>query len=234
MSVNLNFWKYQDDVYLDNAMVYQNACCANNQVEGLEILPIADILKEIAAAFPDWEALDACNYESEHGSFQISTTPQTLRFDCYSMEQADMKRFSSVMSKFGCPLYDPQQGVRFDKIVVYLVDEAGEYQTEAEQALSRLLPGFERITQAVTWEESVQHSKTHPHIQYHAGIHRAKTLTKVTSFMQFGRSWTNRPCQCKTAQLVDEAAAHKLLGELLQKSIGRAVQDFLAQTYYES
>ena len=129
MSIDLNFWKYQKDTYLDNAAVYQKACCDNEQVEGLEALPIEDILKETASAFHDWNGLDVFNYEEREGqgAFQISATPQTVRFDCYSMKQADMKRFSAVMSKFGCPLYDPQLGVRFDKIAAFLIDGAGEY-----------------------------------------------------------------------------------------------------------
>ena len=40
MSIDLNFWKYRSGVYLDNTMVYQKACCDNEQVEGLEHLPI--------------------------------------------------------------------------------------------------------------------------------------------------------------------------------------------------
>ena len=117
------------------------------------------------------------------GSFQISTTSQTVRFDCYSMGPADMKRFSSILSKFGCPLYDPQQGVRFDKLCAFLVDEAGEYKTQVEQSFSRLLPRLELSMQAVTWDEYVQLSKTIKHIKYNAVIHRAKTMTKVTSFI---------------------------------------------------
>lgn len=235
MGVDLNFWKYQNDVYLDNGIVYQNACCNNQKVEGLEVLPVEDILKEIKAAFYDWNMLDPFNYERKEGpgSFQISTTPQTVRFDCYSMEQADMKSFSSIMSKFGCPLYDPQQEVRFDKIAVFLTDEAGEYKTQVEREFSHLLPRLEVITQVVTWDEYVRLSKTLNHMKYNAGIHRAKTLTKVTSFMQFGNACANRPCQCKTAQLEDKEEAHRLLEELLQKSIGRVVNDFLDRTYYE-
>lgn len=234
MSVDLNFWKYQNGLYLDNAMVYQKACCDNEKVEGLENLPIEIILKETATAFREWISLDPFNYEKkEHGSFQISTTPQTIRFDCHSMEQADMKRFSSVLSKFGCSLYDPQQGVRFDKICVFLVDEAGEYKTQVEQEFSRLLPRLEILTQIVTWNEYVHLSKTLKHIQYNAVIHRAKNVTKVTSFMRFGSAWANRPCQCKTSQLADKDQASQLLSELLQKSIGRVVNDFLARTYYE-
>ena len=234
MSVDLSFWKYRSGFYLDNAMVYQKACCDNEQVEGLEHLPIDAILKDTAVAFHEWTSLDPFNYESKGlGSFQISTTSQTVRFDCYSMEQADMKRFSSILSKFGCPLYDPQQGVRFDKLCAFLVDEAGEYKTQVEQIFSRLLPRLEFSTQVVTWDEYVQLSKTLKHIQYNAVIHRAKTMTKVTSFMQFGNSWANRPCQCKTAQLSDKDQTRQLLGELLQKSIERVVKDFLERTYYE-
>ncbi len=215
-------------------MVYQKACCDHEQIEELEHLPIDAILAETAATFHEWTALDPFNYERERsGSFQISTTSQTVRFDCYSMGQTDMKRFSSILSKFGCPLYDPQQGVRFDKLCAFLVDEAGEYETQVEQTFSRLLPHLEFSTQTVTWDKYAQLSKSLRHIQYSAVIHRAKTITKVTSFMQFGNTWANRPCQCKTAQLSDKDQERRLLGELLQKSIERVVNDFLERTYYE-
>lgn len=235
MSIDFNFWKYQNDTYLDNTMVYQNACCNHEKIEGLEVLPIEDILKETASAFHGWKAIDAFNYEKEEGqgSFQITTTPQMVRFDCYSMEQADMKRFSSVMAKFACPLYDPQQGIRFDKIAVFLVDEAGEYQMQVEREFSRLLPRLEVITQVVTWDEYVRLSKELNCIQYNAVIHRAKTVTKVTSFMKFGNAWANRPCQCKTTQLENPQKAHQILEELLQKSMERVVHDFFERTYYE-
>lgn len=235
MSIDLNFWKYQDGTYLDNAAVYRSACCDQEEVEGLALLPIEDILSETASAFQDWNALDAFNFEKKEGegSFQISTTPQTVRFDCYSMERADMKRFSTVMSKFGCPLYDPGQGVRFDKIAVLLVDEAGEYKMQVERAFARLLPRMETAAQVVTWEEYVRLSRELDQIKYNAVIHRAKTMTKVTSFMQFGNAWANRPCQCKTAKLADQETGASVLKELLIKSLERVVADFLERTYYE-
>ena len=234
MSIDLNFWKYKNNIYLDNEIVYQNACCNNGKVDGLEVLPIEDILKEIAEAFHDWNAYNLFNYEKDgQGAFQISTTPQTVRFDCYSMKQVDMKRFSSVMSKFGCPLYDPQQNVRFDKIVAFLIDEASEYKAQAEHQFSCLLPRLEVITQLVSWDECMRLSKGLNCVKYNAIIHRAKTITKVTSYMQFGNGWTNRPCQCKTTLLEEKDKAHQILGELLQKSMERVVNDFLERTYYE-
>lgn len=235
MSIDLNFWKYKRTVYLDNAVVYQKACCDNEEMEELEALPIEDILKEIAIAFHEWNAIDVFNYEQKagQGSFQISTTPQVIRFDCYSMTQAHMKRFSSIMSKFGCPLYDPQLGVRFDKIMIFLRGEVTEYRALAEHEISRLLPNLEIETRIVDWDEFVYLSKTLSCIQYDAYIHRAKTLTKVFSSMKFGKLGPSRPCHCKTALLENKEQEHQILAELLQKSIGRVVDDFLGTTYYE-
>lgn len=236
MSVDLNFWKYEKDIYLDPAAVYQKACCDQEEIKGLTPLPIQDILSKVASAFADWNALDPLNYEnpSAQGSFQISTTLQTIRFDCYSMAQADMKRFSSIMSEFGCPLYDPQRNMRFDKICLFLIDEMGSYQAQAEQEISRLLPHMEIETQITSWDEYLRISKTLAHVQYSAVIHRAKTLTKITSFIDFGKGWANRPCQCKTAQLADKEKEPLILEELLRKSIERVVKDFLEKTYYEA
>ncbi len=117
-------------------------------------------------------------------------------------------------------------------MVIFLVDEAGSYQAQTEQEFSRLLPRLEITTHLGTWEEYATLSKTLQHIHYNAIIHRAKTLTKVTSFMRFGNAWTNRPCQCKTALLSDQEQASALLEELLIKSIQRVVADFLERTYY--
>lgn len=233
MSVDLDFWRYQDGVYLDNAMVYQRACCDQEAVEGLRALPAEDILEAVAAAFPEWDSPAPFHYEREGRAFQISATPQAVRFDCYSMERLDMKRFSAIMERFGCPLYDPQLGVRFDQIHAFLEDEAGGYQTFVEGQLSSLFPGMEIITEAVSGEESARRSKTCPHIQYHAAIHRGKTQTKVTSFMRFGSGWANRACQCKTALLANPDDASLLLEELLRTSIERVVKDFLDRTYYQ-
>lgn len=109
MSIDLNFWKYKNNVDLNSSVIYQKACCDNEELEELDTLPIEAILKEIASSFHEWNALDAYNYEQKaQGSFRISTTSQVIRIDCYSMTQADMRRFSSIMSKYGCPLYDPQ------------------------------------------------------------------------------------------------------------------------------
>ena len=235
MSVDLDFWKYREGVRLDNAAVYRRACCDHEPVEGLEALPTEEILRAIGAAFLGWDALDAYNYENRGGlgAFQLSATPQALRVDCYSMGRADMKRFSSVMAGFGCPLYDPQLEVRFDRIAAFLIDEAGSFQSLVKEEFSRLLPGLPLTMQTVSWEEYTRLSQGLCQMHYNALIHRGKSQTKAVSFMRFGSGWANRPCQCKTAQLADQGQAARVLGELLQKSIGRVIGDFLERTYYQ-
>lgn len=48
-----------------------------------------------------------------HGAFQIFTTSQIVRFDCYGMQGADMNILIDILLDFGCPLYDPQISTRF-------------------------------------------------------------------------------------------------------------------------
>lgn len=115
MSIDLDFWRYQDGSSHDDAKVYKTACCDGETVEGLEMLPIQEILGKIAEKFSDWTALSPSDYKKEgRGAFQIFTTPQIVRFDCYGMRGEDMNALMDVLEAFGCPLYDPQISTRFD------------------------------------------------------------------------------------------------------------------------
>ena len=115
MSYDLNFWKYKSGIYLDARTTYASLCDGEN-VDGLENLPIEKILSRLKVLFSDgWEQLDELNWEAvNRGAFQISTTSQMFRVDCYGMSGDDMNRFIDLGTEFGCPLYDPQVGTRFD------------------------------------------------------------------------------------------------------------------------
>ncbi|MGL1935705.1 MAG: hypothetical protein OCD01_11825 [Fibrobacterales bacterium] len=117
MSYDLNFWKYKKEVYLDNQDVYEK-CSEELIVDGLEELPIGAIILKTKEEFKDWiiddSGVDFENQASD-GAFQISTTRQFLRFDCYGMNGSDMNRIIEVMITFDCPLYDPQVPKRYDK-----------------------------------------------------------------------------------------------------------------------
>lgn len=116
MSMDLNFWKYKENVTHDHEAAYQTACCDGKLMKELETLPIAEILKKISAAFSNWTIQEDGKYfEKEgHGAFQIFTTPQIVRFDCYGMQENDMNTLMDILIDYGCPLYDPQISTRFD------------------------------------------------------------------------------------------------------------------------
>lgn len=115
MSVDLNFWKYADGIYLDNQQVYFKACCEGEAVEGLEQLPLAEVMQKLRTTFSEWTQNAPDDFSREgHGAFQIYTTSQIVRFDCYGMSGDDMNLLMDVMLDFDCPLYDPQISTRFD------------------------------------------------------------------------------------------------------------------------
>jgi hypothetical protein len=114
MSYELNFWRQLPGVTNDPQSIYERLC-EGERVEGLEDLPIEQIVTRIAETFVDgWERIDPSNWESSEGAFQVSTTPQSFRIDCYGLEGEVMNLFIDIGTEFGSCLYDPQTGVRFD------------------------------------------------------------------------------------------------------------------------
>ena len=116
MGMDLDFWRYKENAARDHAKVYRQAACEGRQLEELKTLPIDEMLKKVAAVFSDWTVQNGgMLFEKEgRGAFQIFTTPQVLRFDCYGMSEQDMNALMDVPLDFGCPLYDPQIETRFD------------------------------------------------------------------------------------------------------------------------
>lgn len=114
MSYDLNFWRYKSGIQLSHQAVYEQLS-DGNEVEGLEDLPIDEIRRRIAEEFAkDWQQLDHNTWEGESAAFQLYTTSQFFRVDCYGVLEEEMNRIIDVLSEFGCPLYDPQVGQRFD------------------------------------------------------------------------------------------------------------------------
>ena len=50
----LLFWQYQDGIYLNHHLVYE-ALVEQQEVEGLETLPVQVILNRINSVFSNWE-----------------------------------------------------------------------------------------------------------------------------------------------------------------------------------
>ena len=115
MGMHFAFWKYKKDVYLDNQEIYEKACCDGQIIEGLETLPVNEIINKVSDVFSSWDKLDNYNYEGEIGAFTICTTEQTVLFDCtYSMNYDDINKIIEIMLEYDCPYYDPQISTRFD------------------------------------------------------------------------------------------------------------------------
>ena len=115
MSYDLSFWKYKPGVTLKHQSTYDNLS-EGTHVEGVEDLPIQAMLTRLEAHFSDgWKQSEPMTWQSaERGSFQVFTTPQLFRIDCYDMDGEDMNRFIDLGAEFDCPLYDPQVSTRFD------------------------------------------------------------------------------------------------------------------------
>lgn len=115
MGYDLSFWKYKADIYLDNQEVYEH-CLEDESVDGLEDLPIKNIVKDISTAFSDWTKLGEFDFENPNGrgTFGIITTHQFVKVEAYGMSEDDMNKFIDVLLKYNCPLYRPQVPQRYD------------------------------------------------------------------------------------------------------------------------
>lgn len=234
MSIDLSYWKTSPGAEPDPKAVYQAACCDGREMEGLEPLPIDAILAEMENTFSKWERMDKATWEKETGGgFQLFTTPQVLRVDGCGLSREEMARFSEMMKGYGCPLYDPQQGCRFDSLTIYLYGEAADIreavEAEAKTAFSGL-PVTEVRCEPVPEGAMALPKPEHPVLEVF--VHRGKSITKVTVNLFFGSGWTSRPTQCKTALLTEPEETKKRLAKLSETAMKRAAEDLRQRSYH--
>jgi len=113
----LLFWRYLDEIYLNNQEVYE-ALVEKQEVEGLAALQTEVILNRINSVFSDWERVDENSWKNPKGkgAFQVITTSQSIKIDCYGTEGKTMNKLVEVMEEFKLPLYDPQVPERYDEM----------------------------------------------------------------------------------------------------------------------
>lgn len=113
----LLFWRYLEEIYLNNQEVYE-AIAEKEEVEGLAILPVDVIVNRINSVFSDWERVDENSWKNTKGkgAFQVTTTSQSVKIDCYGTEGKTMNKLVDLMAEFKCPLYDPQVPERYDEM----------------------------------------------------------------------------------------------------------------------
>ena len=112
----LIFWQYQDQIYLNHHLVYEQLD-EQQIVQGLQELPIQVILNRINNVFCDWQKVDDNSYKNTKNSesFQILTTPQSIKIDCYGTHGETMDQLVEILDHYNCPLYDPQVPARYDE-----------------------------------------------------------------------------------------------------------------------
>jgi hypothetical protein len=114
VSYDLNFWKSRAGVELDARRTYEQLS-NGERVEGLEDLPVESIFEKIREAFSvGWTQLDAVTWEAPRKAFQVFLTPQYFRVDCGGMTGEEMNALIDIGIGFGCRLYDPQTGRRYE------------------------------------------------------------------------------------------------------------------------
>lgn len=112
MSRDLNFWKYKEKISLKNNEVYAKLS-DGEYVEGIQELPISNIIKSIDHVLSSWNKLDEAHYENGEEMVELFTTTQFVRFDCYQVSEEHMNMLIDVMLEYECPLYDAAIDVRF-------------------------------------------------------------------------------------------------------------------------
>jgi len=113
----LLFWRYLEEIYLNNQEVYE-ALTEKEEVDGLAILSVDVIVNRINSVFSEWERVDENSWKNTRGkgAFQVTTTSQSVKIDCYGTEGKTMNKLVDIMQEFKCPLYDPQVPERYDEM----------------------------------------------------------------------------------------------------------------------
>ncbi len=112
----LLFWNYKEGIYLNHHEVYESIL-DNKIIDGLEEIPRQVILNRIATIFKNWDKIDLNSWKNPlgKGAFQILSTDNYIKIDCYGTEGKTMDLLANTLEEFKLPLYDPQIPVRYDE-----------------------------------------------------------------------------------------------------------------------
>ena len=114
MSYDLTFWKQKPSCKASPSSIY-GELLEGRVVEGLEVIPTAEFVARIHERFPGITTNGGMTFweGGERGCLRF-LSDQHVHFCCRQMSGDDMNIPIYVASAFQCPLYDPQEGKRFD------------------------------------------------------------------------------------------------------------------------
>ena len=123
MAYNLYFWRQTSSIEQSPESICDRLC-ADEEIDGVAYLGVADIKKRFAEEFPEIEDYGAEMNCSLAGSYFLATWPITSRpgqtqaiyVECgFTLLKSPetLNRIIDVGRGLGCALYDPQTGQRY-------------------------------------------------------------------------------------------------------------------------
>ncbi len=115
MSYDINFWKQGHSLDLTAEEVYAKLC-SGETIDGLARLPVDEILQRLRERFPEFNpSEDFPDVELEDGNIEFGWSDYHFRFDLRGdVGSAEKNAIVDIMADYGCPMYDPQVGTRYD------------------------------------------------------------------------------------------------------------------------
>ena len=108
----LLFWRQEPSVRLLPQSIAQEVQWGE-EVKGLEDLPVKEILAKIKEALPGCvERAGHINGNTPTGTWELTWGWQYLKLETPADAVPVQHKVTEVLSEFGIPAYDPQQGLR--------------------------------------------------------------------------------------------------------------------------
>ena len=115
MSYDISFWKQERPLSLSAQEIYERLSGGDEVVEGLAKLPVPQIHLRLKEAFPEFDPAESFpTVRIPRGSIEFSWSDYHFRFDIRGEIGGECQQLVNIMADFDCPMYDPQEGRRYD------------------------------------------------------------------------------------------------------------------------
>ena len=139
MSYDINFWKQERSLELTNEEIYAKLC-SDEAVDGLARLPTDKILQRLRERFPAFDPSDDFpDVELEDGNIEFLWSDYYFRFDLRGNVCASEKNaIVDILAQYGCPMYDPQSGTRYDAVDGTELGEKAKFEDPTPEQLAEV------------------------------------------------------------------------------------------------
>lgn len=151
MSYDINFWRQPAGFSLSPQETYAKLC-AGEPADDLLDLPVDEINAELQQLFLHYDPTEPFplmhspeQERDQSGSVEVFASPKHFRFDLRGEWTEAYNLLSELMSRYGCPLYDPQQDRRYateDGTAVGEVPQQEPMTSEQQEEIERIKAQF--------------------------------------------------------------------------------------------